>query len=259
MVFQGMVLFPLSTKDRREHLELLFIKQDVTKIRILENLFLSIPFLICIAILNPLAVLGAVMMILVLGYVKTHRVSGRTIPTPFKSFPVLLPSGFRRKLIWHVCILIFAVVAIVIGNYNLGLFTIIISWLLQYAYYGKIEPVEYVWMHKLSPQQFLLKQIREGILASLLLIFPFVMLFIVVDPALWYFPVLFYTWGLLGLTMTLLAKYGDFPDETSTPNGIMAVLSVLLAPLMLFTIPFFFRLSKNNLTNILHDRIKEHH
>jgi hypothetical protein len=253
------VLLPLTSKERYDHLRLIFKSKEVFKVRLIENALLSLPFMISLVWVDWMAAVGAIIVVFGLTVKPLGRLIPYSIPTPFNRIPVAFPSGFRRLLIVHLLSWVICVFAITIDNYNMGLFSIILNWLLIYAYYGKIEPLEYVWMNSSTPKNLIVNRMREGLLGALMLILPFVICFIILDPSQWYLPVAILFLGVLNLWNVILSMLGDFPEETTIPNGIIVALSLMLPPLLLVSLFYFYAKAKNNLKTILHDTTEEHH
>ncbi|CAG5079200.1 hypothetical protein [Parvicella tangerina] len=250
------VLFPLSSRTRYDHLQLIFKSTEVFKVRLLENLLISIPFLICMGSLNWVVAVITFVPITVLAFKIRHRILPFSLPTPFQKIPVHFPSGFRKYFFLHLFTIPLAVFAISIENYNLGLFAIILNWLFVFGYFGKVEPLEYVWIHSKTPKQFLMTKIKEGILGSSFIIVPIALVFIAVDFSVWYFPVVIYLLGLINLINLILASYISFPDEMSLPNGILIAITFMLPPLALIGLGYFYTKASQNLKLILNDSDK---
>src|SRR5690606_15261864 len=53
------------------------------------------------------------------------------------------------------------------------------------------------------------------------------------------------------LALAVLAKYAAFPAGVSIPQGVVMIVSFVMPPLLLISIPYFFRQAKNNISLIL--------
>lgn len=251
LIIQLLVLTPLNRKERVDHLKVIFKKGQVFKVRLIENFLMSFPFFISLFFVDPKLILVSWPLVLLIA-VRLFRIKVfRSIPTPFKSYPVILPSGFRRLYMLHFLLILLGAFAVIIENYNLALFTIVGQWLVLIGYYHKSEPVEYVWIYSLNPSRFLKKQIKDGWVGASVIILPLVIILILINTGAWYLPVVIYILGILNLTNLILVKYTDFPDETTLANGVIASLGVLLPPLLLFMLPYFYIKAKTNLKQML--------
>ncbi len=253
---QVVLLFPLTSKKRYDHLQLIFKSKKVFKVRALENLLISIPFMVSLAVIDWKVAFASFLPVLFLALKMKYRVLPFSLPTPFQKIPVYFPSGFRKYLFGHLLTIVVAVFGISIQNYNLGIFSIVLNWLFIFGYFGKVEPLEYVWIYAKSPKKYLLTKVKEGIVASSIIILPFVLIFIVVDWTTWYIPLLIYVIGLINLINLILASYVSFPDEITLPNGILIAISLMLPPLAIVGIGYFYSKARFNLKTVLNDSSK---
>lgn len=251
LLVQLFILIPLNRVDRFGHLKILFKTGQIFKIRMIENFLLSFPFFISLLFVDGKLILVSWSVLLFITVRPLRIKIFRSIPTPFKNYPVILPSGFRRLFVLHFLLILFGVFAIVIGNYNLALFTIVGQWIVLVGYYHKSEPVEYVWIYSLNPSRFLKKQMKDGWIGASIIILPLLIFLILTNMEAWYLPIVIFILGILNLTNLILLKYTDFPDETALSNGVIASLGVLLPPLLIFMLPYFYRKAKTNLKQVL--------
>lgn len=251
LLIQLLVLTPLNCKERVDHLKVIFKKGQIFKIRMIENFLLSFPFFISLLFVDGKLILVSWGVLLLIAVRLLRIKMFRSIPTPFKNYPVILPSGFRRLSVLHFLLVLLGVFAAIINNYNLALSTVVGQWIVLVGYYHKSEPVEYVWVYSLNPSRFLKKQVKDSWIGASIIILPVVIFLILINAEAWYLPVVIYILGILNLTNLILVKYTDFPDETTLANGVIASLGVLLPPLLIFMLPYFYRKAKTNLKQVL--------
>ena len=145
------------------------------------------------------------------------------------------------------------VIAISVDNLNLGIFSLLLIFLIILSFYSKPEEEYYVWVHADTPQLFLKKKMIIATRNFILILIPIVL------GLLFYFPVeydillLFLLIGILFLWIMILAKYSVFPKAINIPEIIIIIFAVSFPPLMLFVIPYFYIKSIKNLRVFLHD------
>lgn len=251
VLVQFFMILPFSESQRLDELSLVFDKAQVRKIRWLENIMLSIPVIICVGVISAQLVLVPIIGAFILGLVKLPRTRTRVIPTPFGKSPVLFPSGFRKSVPFLGIGVLIASFSIIIDNYNLGLFSVIMTFIIVYGYYSLSEPYEYIWIYSLNATEFLRLQLTKGIINTMLMTLPIVLVFFFLDIQKWYLPLVILTLGVLNLVNIICSRYRDFPNEVSIPNGIIVALSLMVPPVLIITIPYFYLKARDNLKEIL--------
>lgn len=82
------------------------------------------------------------------------------IPTPFNKKPFEFTVGFRKTFLIFPIAYFLTYKAIATGNFNLGLFSLILVSLTCLTYYSKLENDYYIWNYNLSPKVFLLEKLK---------------------------------------------------------------------------------------------------
>jgi len=174
-----------------------------------------------------------------------------TLPTPFGKRPFEFVVGFRKTFYLHVLAYFLTVMAVVVGNFNLGVFSLLVVFVVCLAYYADLEPDFYVWVHAQSPKAFLWEKIKTALLYSSHLCLP-----VVVTLAIFFgenihilLAVLFL--GYLYLATMILAKYAAYPHTIGLPQSILLAMSFSLPPLLLFTMPLFYKNAIKRLNQVL--------
>lgn len=238
----------LSKQTRNEFLKNTFSKANYSRIKIIENLLIAIPFCIYLSIESYYLIAGFLFIASIgLGLVHFKKVYSYSLPTPFSRHPFEFPVGFRKSYPLYIIAYFLTVMAIIVGNFNLGLFALVLVPLVCLSFYSTPENEFFVWIYSSTPQQFLQSKIKVALLYTTLLSLP-----IVVALGFYYLQnihlvLLILGLGLLYVIVVLLAKYVAFPNEINLPQSILIALAIFFPPLLLALLPFYYIKSKNNL------------
>ncbi len=237
-----------SEKRRNEFLELCYAKNKYLAIRCLENISIALPFCLFLVIKQHFLTATLIGVLAgILAVVKLKNSWNFTLPTPFYRYPFEFTVGFRQSFLLIFGIYIISIIAIVVGNFNLGLVALFALSLVAMAFYFKPEAEFFVWIFADTPQQFLFKKIKTAILYTFILSLPISLSLSV-----------FYTeqvllilgvqlLGVLFVVLALLGKYAAFPNEINMPQAFAVGLTLLFPPLLLVFIPLFYRLATKQL------------
>jgi hypothetical protein len=117
-------------------------------IRMIENLLVSLPFIIFFlyrqSYLTPVIL---TVFALLLAPLSAKIPSIVVIPTPFGKHPYEFASGFRKTLLFFLAGCGLTVIAIAVDNFNLGVLTIILNMFVICSFYLQKEDVYYVWQY----------------------------------------------------------------------------------------------------------------
>ncbi|WP_070138165.1 hypothetical protein [Crocinitomix algicola] len=246
--------FRLSEKHRMDFLLSTFGDKSKYKIRVLENIIVCLPF----ASILTFKFLFLEAIILFLCSISIALFSFRTslnftIPTPFSKNPFEFTTGFRKTFLIFLLAYALSVIAINVGNFNLGIFSMLLIFLITLSYYSKPEEEFYVWVHADTPKSFLMKKMMIATKNSILLTIPISLGLLVFYPTYYDLILLFLLIGFLFLWTMILAKYSAFPSEINLPEGIIIAFALSFPPLILLIIPYFYTKSIKNLRRILND------
>ncbi len=244
----------LNEPKRNDFLKSIFNKKKYRELRIVENIMYCIPFtlflvykkqFICSAILNMLVIL-----ITLFNFSTNMNV---TIPTPFGKKPFEFTVGFRKT--WYVIPIAYFLtyISISVGNFNLGIFSMLLIGIVCFSYYSKIENEYFVWSFNLSPKEFLLEKTKTCLRYFTLLVIP-----IIIALSISFFNeidiiIIFFLLCYIYLTAIIFAKYSSFPKEMNMSQGILMAMSFMFPPMLLIIIPFFYSKSIKKLNTVLHD------
>ena len=246
--------FRLSEKHRTDFLLSTFGNKSKNKIRVLENIIVCLPF----ASILTYKFLFLEAIILFLCSIFTALLSFRTslnftIPTPFSKNPFEFTTGFRKTVLIFPLAYALTVIAINVDNLNLGIFSMLLIFLITLSFYSKPEEEFYVWIHADTPKSFLMKKMIIATKNSTLLTIPISLGLLIFNPAEYDLILLFLFIGILFLWTMVLAKYSAFPSEINLPEGIIIAFALSFPPLILLIISYFYTKSIKNLRLILND------
>lgn len=244
----------LSEKNRTDFLLATFGNKLKIKIRVLENLIISFPFALILVykslFLEAIIVLLCSITIALFSF---HSNLNFTIPTPFSKNPFEFTTGFRKTFLIFPLTYVLTAISIYVDNFNLGVFSILLMFLVTLSYYSKPEEEFYVWVHANTPKSFLMKKMMIATKYSTLLTIPISLGLLFFYPAKYDLILLFLFIGILFLWTMVLAKYSAFPSEINLPEGIIIAFALSFPPLIILIIPYFYTKSINNLRLILND------
>lgn len=246
--------FKLSENSRTDFLLSTFGDKSKNKIRVLENLIVCIPF---VSILTyKFLFLEAIILFLcsiTIALFSFRTSLNVTIPTPFSKNPFEFSTGFRKTFFIFPLAYALSAIAINVGNFNLGIFSMLLISLTTLSYYSKPEGEYFVWVHADTPKSFIKKKIIIATKNYILLTIPIIIGLLFFYPIEFAMILLFFIIGLLFLWTRILAKYSEYPGEMNLLEGIVIALSLYFPPLLLVFIPFFYNKSITNLKLILND------
>ncbi|WP_298427238.1 ABC transporter permease [uncultured Kordia sp.] len=243
----------LGTVQRTVFLKKCFPKQTFWKVRMLENTFFILPFSIFL-IYKQLYLEAIAIHVLAIGtsFLNNIGIQSKTIPTPFGKKPFEFIIGFRNSF-W-VFILAYALtyISIAVGNYNLGVFGLIVVFVTCMSHYSKPEPLYYIWIHSLTPKAFLYDKIKTAIIFTGLLVLPIIIALSIYFPLLeLQFTLLFTVIGFCFIMLTILGKYHNYPSNIPLFQTFAMLVSLVFPPLLFLFIPIFYKKSIKNLNSIL--------
>ena len=251
LIFLGcLVNFRNYNKD--QFLQNTFNNRRYLAIRITENGILALPFLLFLLLKSEF--MAASILILFTGVMTlwtSKRSLFRSLPTPFSDYPFEFAVGFRKTFILLLGIYALLVVALLVDNSNLGLFTLAVLPFICMAYYTEPEPLYYVWIFSVDPVSFVKKKVWIALMYLSLLMAPSALTLLIVYPQHVQLILVIYLLGLLYLTLIILVKYTAFPNVINIPQGFLTALALVFPPLLLFWIPWYYLKSTQNLKSYL--------
>ena len=252
------ILFPIfiSTKlaniERQQFLKICFGSSKCLHIRVVENLIISLPFIIFLIVfqhyLIAVALIGSAFA---LAYFNFTSKFNFVLPTPFQRHPFEFTAGFRKTFFVVFAIFALSLIAAVVDNYYLGLFPLIIGFLTTLSYYTNIEDEVWVWVHPKKPKGFLMGKVKVALLLNSLLYLPSTLILLCFFYENIVTTLALYLVGNASLLLIIFAKYTAFPLNIDVKEGIVIALGIYFPPLLIAIIPYFYIQSLKSLSRIL--------
>jgi hypothetical protein len=241
----------LSAHDRNDFLQTCFPSQ-FHRIRLLENALVALPFLVVLlAKVRFWEATGLATATLVLAFIKWGIGGNFTLPTPFGKRPFEFLVGFRKTYYLYIGAIFLTIMAILYHNFNLGIFALLLVFLISMAYYSNLEMGYYVWIHTQQPRAFLRNKIITAVRHSTVLSLPLAIVLAMFFKENIAVILAAQALGYVYLAMMILAKYAAYPNGIGLPQSLLLAFSFTMPPLLLFTVPFFYKKSINRLALIL--------
>lgn len=241
-----------SEPKRNNTLRSIFQTKDYFALRIVENLLLTLPFLGYL-LYEKEFVTGLTLLPISIGmaFFRKKWLINSTIPTPFKKHPFEFIVGFRKTFLFIFGAYFIIFKAIEVNNYNLGLFGLVLIFIISMFYFQKPEPKYYVWIYSYQTKEFLKQKIITSIICISILSFLGLGAILIAFSSKWLSTLFVYLGGHIVLSSMILAKYSAFPNEINIPQGILYGLSLLFPPMLLITMWIFYSQSKKRIKPIL--------
>ena len=241
-----------SEIKRTEFLRLCFGDKKLKKIRITENLIITLPFFIFL-IYKQLFFSAFILIILTIIFaLASFRTNlNFTIPTPFTKKPFEFTTGFRNTFYLILAAYILTSIAVSANNFNLGIFAMLFVFAITLSYYTKPETVYYVWVYNLNAKFFLFNKIKTAMLFSFYLTFPIALVLGIFFHQNINVLLLFFLIGWAFLVCMIVSKYSAYPDELNIMQGILLAICIWFPPLLIVLIPYLFRKSEIRLSSLL--------
>jgi hypothetical protein len=242
----------LNEVKRNEFLNLCYSKAVYIKIRIIENLMVSIAFLTFL--LYQEKYLSSILLFIsvcLFSQIDTKNKTSIIIPTPFSKHPFEFIVGFRSNYLLYFFAYFLTFMSISVDNFNLGIFSLILALLSCLTYYTNSEDEFYVWIFSLTPKEFIRYKLKNIIQYSSILCLP-----IIISLSLFFYTKIeiivgFQFLGFFFIFTTMLAKYSVFPEKLNIRYGIIFALTLWLPPLLLLIVPYLYIQSTKKLKQIL--------
>lgn len=249
------ILVKLSEKNRSDFLLTAFGDTVKRKIRVIENLIISIPFIAILIVKNAIFESLILLFISSLIAIVPFQVNlNFSIPTPFSKNPFEFPVGFRKSFYLFPIAYALSIIAISVDNLNLGIFSMLLIFLISMSYYLKPENEYYVWIHASTAKRFLINKIKLASKNVLLLSLPVLLCLLIYYPGMFIQILIFFIIGICFLWTVILAKYSAYPREMNVSEAILLALSIYFPPLLLAILPFFYTKSISKLKVFLNDQ-----
>jgi hypothetical protein len=231
-------IIPLGNNSRNEFLKGTFFKRSYFYIRLLENIISAFPFCLYLSIQRQyqLAILVFAAASLLSLFNKINR-PNIVVPSPFSRRPYEFTTGFRRTYVLFLLIFTLTIISIFYKNFNLGIFSLLVLYLVCSSFYSVNDPIFYVWVHAQSPKNFLLQKIKTGLFYSLYLSLIVAIPLFIIWPgkSLWISIVMLI--GFLYLVLIILSVFVNYPAPSTVSQKIQVAISMVCPPLLILVIP----------------------
>ena len=240
----------LSEIKRNDFLKICFENKRYKTIRILENMIVTVPFVIFLIYKHQfyltIILIAIAILIALLSFKATYNI---TIPTPFYKKPFEFTTGFRNTFFMFFIAYGLAIIAVVVDNFNLTVFSLMLIFFTILTYYLSPENEYFVWSYNITPSKFLIAKIKIAFLFSLYLCLPVLFL-----SGIFYFEhigilLLCVLLGYLYLIALILAKYSAYPNEMDLVHTMIMTICLVFPPMLIVVIPFFADKSINKLND----------
>ena len=243
---------PLGERRRNDFLRSAFSDREYFGLRVLENTGIAFPFAVFLLVEKAWWIsLGLLICSTVLAFVPVSRRWNRSLPSPFSRYPFEFSAGFRKTFLFYPLAYFLTFQAVSVGNFNLGVFSLLLVVLICVSYYTDPENKYYVWIYALPPEAFVLEKIKIALWCSTLACLPVTLAMVLAFPEQVVYLLLFQIAGYLFLIMILLGKYAAYPEKMNLPQAILIAMAVWFPPFLLGVIPFFFRQAVKRLKTVL--------
>lgn len=242
----------LGNIKRNKFLKSCFTIANYRKIRVIENFIATIPFALFLLYEQKYALtLGFIIVGIILSFFNKVNRFNFVLPTPFYKHPFEFVVGFRKTYLLFLISYTLAFISILVDNFNLGIFALIITFLTCLNFYTKPEPLFYVWCHSSNSKNYLKTKIKTAFIYSFYLSFPILVPLTLFNFDKTYFVLIFEALGMLYVITSLLAKYAYYPSEFNLIQGFVLAISILFPPVLLIVIPRLYSRARQNLSMIL--------
>jgi hypothetical protein len=233
-------------------LRLAYPRRECHRIRLAENLIISLPFAVVLFTRGEFLLTGVMLMLSALpAFFSVRLTTGRAIPTPFSRFPFEFPAGFRLGFPVILFAYYLAYASVKYDNYGIGVFALMLVCLVCGLFQLKVEDYYYVWIFRDGAGKFLLRKMATAALCTLALCLPILVLTIIRNPGVAGYILAAQADGLAFCCAAVLCKYSGFPDEIGQRDGLILMFSFLFPPVLLFSIPFLHAGASKSLKEVL--------
>ena len=242
LALQAGILLQLNTQKRHAFYRAIFPPALYTRIRLTENLLLSAPFVLYLAIQSHvLYALAATVLAVMLSFFRASNPSNIVLPTPFNPVAFEFIRGFRKTFLLFALAYALAFIANLSNNPNLGVAAVLLPVLISMSYFNYREPAYFIWIQSASPGDFLIRKATTSSIYAALLAAPAFIILAFGHLRQFDMFLLALLLGLAFLWGVIFAKYASFPLEISIPHSMMIALCIMLPPLILVIAYFLYK------------------
>ncbi len=242
----------ISNSKRIEFLKLHYKSSLFLKIRLIENLLVFLPFFIVLALhANWLYLAIAFILTILLVFHKQRRLFHFRLPTPFHKKPFEFIIGFRTFYAFYPICIALLLIGYRVSNPNLAFVALALTSLSSLLFYQLLEPTFWIWIHSTNAKQFLSNKVKTAVFQHLILFMPITIICVLLFPAHWYIGLAILLLSAVYLSITVIAKYANYPNQISVIDGIFVGISMFIPLLMPFSFYYFLKKSRQQLASLL--------
>jgi hypothetical protein len=247
-------LFGLGEKQRTEFVQTVFGDLQYRGIRMIENLIFVLPFMI-VLIIKYCFVETFVLLVsaVILAFFTQRYDLNFTLPTPFSRRPFEYAVGFRKTFLFFPVAYALIVISLMVDNMNLGIFSMMLVFLVTLTYSSAPEFEYFVWIHSRSPKSFLKFKSLHAMKNASLLAAPILLSLSCFYPTQSFIFVALFLIGNLYVLTIVIIKYSVYPYEMNLPEGIVLTCSIFFPPILLLILPFYISKANRKLSSYLND------
>lgn len=228
-------LIPLNKKERCDFLRNCHTKRNYYLTRCVENLIVTLPYMIIFMVHHKCLYVLALLVFAVLTLFLSLKKISIVIPTPLLKSSFEFVLGFRYSFILIFGLYFMCFEAAIYQNLALGVASLLLLFVIFIGYFFYAEPDYYVWIYKSSSKDFLSeKMINVARNALILTILPILLLSFSFHPDI-LVVLYFFLHGFCCLMCSIVLKYYVYPAPMNIGEEILLVLTIIcpLLPLVL--------------------------
>ncbi len=217
-------------------------------LRLVENLVLSIPLIVYLGIKSEwlLSAIVCGLSILLTFITKQVRNLAR-IKTPLSWIPLQFPYGVRVMLLGYIFIYALVVIAISVGNENLGLVSIGAIQLIPWLTIEKKEHPVLLWEHTITPASFMVLKAMRILKGYMLIGVIPIVAFLFFYPQFYLHIIGLVVTGVIGAFTLITIKYTYYGRQVPLLVYMVFVASCAVPPLLIIMGNSFYHRSIQNL------------
>lgn len=242
----------ISNSKRIEFLKLQYKSSLFLKIRLIENLLVVLPFSLILAMhADWIFLIAAFVFSIALIFYKQRRLFHFSLPTPFAKKPFESIIGFRTFYAFYPICIALLLIAYKVSNPNLAFVALALTSLSSLLFYQLLEPTFWIWIHSTNAKQFLSNKVKTAVFQHLIMFTPITLICVLLFPVYWYFGLAILLMSAVYLSLTVIAKYANYPNQISVIDGILVGISMFIPILLPFSFYYFLKKSRQQLASLL--------
>lgn len=242
----------LSEKKRNDFLKFNFPTSSYRWIRFSENFIVVVPFILFLAIRSEFFhSIIALVFSAALALISIQKKDGIVIPTPFSRKPFEFTVGFRNTYFLLIFAYFITLMSVLYGNFNLGVFALILIFLLSLSFYLNPENEFFVWSFNMKSPRFIFEKAKIAVFYLSILSAPVLLVLAIFFSQSLQALLVVQLLGFVSIIVFILAKYAAYPAQISLPQLVILGLGLYLPPALLLIVPVFYIQAVKHLNELL--------